>query len=239
MHGSAVGAQHAAALQAGTETPIGDAAVPRMELTAWAERYGLVAGITTRGVGAAPYSLGLWSDEPVGHVFSRWRAFRAAFAPRFPTLVLSHQVHGNVVQWHETLPEGWLLLDGFDGHATGDRGTLLTITVADCIPVYLAVPEKGEIHRDAVGDGNREERAAVPGGVAVEPVEQQPPFRQGLVPLDHIAMDLMAQHERREPRRERRAKGAPAAEHMANRLVAPEAKTVGSGPDAAGRDACD
>src|SRR5712671_3154761 len=97
MPGSAVGAQHAARQLAGV--PTGDAAGPRRERAAWAERYGLIAGITTRGVGAAPFSLGLWSDEPVGHVFSRWRAFRAAFAARFPTLILSHQVHGNAVQW--------------------------------------------------------------------------------------------------------------------------------------------
>ena len=79
----------------------------------------------------------------MGQVLSRWRAFRAAFAARFPALVLSHQVHGTAVQWHETLPEGWLVLDGLDGHATPDRGLLLTVTVADCIPVYLAVPQKG------------------------------------------------------------------------------------------------
>ena len=145
VNGSAVGAQHAAPLQTSAEVPVGDAAVPRMELSAWAERYGLVAGITTRGVGTAPFSLGLWSDESVGHIFSRWRAFRAAFASRFPTLVLSHQVHGAVVQWHEPLPEGWLVLDGFDGHATNERGTLLTVTVADCIPVYVAVPQKGAV----------------------------------------------------------------------------------------------
>jgi YfiH family protein len=125
------------------ETPAGDAAVPRLELAEWADRYGLVAGLTTRG--SAGFSLGLWSDEPVGQVLSRWRAFRATFAPRFPTLVLSHQVHGAVVQWHETLPEGWLVLDGLDGHATAERGTLLTVTVADCIPIYLAVPQKGAI----------------------------------------------------------------------------------------------
>jgi copper oxidase (laccase) domain-containing protein len=35
-----------------------------------------------------------------------------------------------------------LILDGVDGHATGARGLLLTVTVADCIPVYLAVPQK-------------------------------------------------------------------------------------------------
>jgi YfiH family protein len=122
------------------ETPAGDAALPKLELAEWADRYGIVAGITLR-----PMSLGLWSDEPVGQVLSRWRAFRAAFAARFPTLVLSHQVHGTAVRWHETLPEGWLVLDGLDGHATTDRGLLLTVTVADCIPVYLAVPQKGAL----------------------------------------------------------------------------------------------
>ena len=106
----------------------------------WAERYGLVAGITTR-----PSSFGLWSDEPVGQVMERWRSFRTAFAPRFPTVVLGHQVHGTAVRWHESLPEGWLVLDGVDGHATSQRGVLLTVTVADCIPVYLAVPQKGVI----------------------------------------------------------------------------------------------
>jgi len=122
------------------ETPIGDAAVPRLELSEWAERYGLVAGITLR-----PMSLGLWSDEQVGQVMGRWRAFCAAFAARFPAVVLSHQVHGSAVRWHEALPEGWLILDGLDAHATGERGVLLTVTVADCIPVYLTVPGKGAI----------------------------------------------------------------------------------------------
>ena len=40
------------------ETPVADPTVPRLELHEWAERYGLVAGITTRGSGA-PFSLGL------------------------------------------------------------------------------------------------------------------------------------------------------------------------------------
>src|SRR2546427_3182506 len=45
------------------EQPVADAAVPRMELVEWAERYGVVAGISTRGRG---FSLGLWSEENVG-----------------------------------------------------------------------------------------------------------------------------------------------------------------------------
>ena len=54
-----------------------------------------------------------------------------------------NELHGTVVRWHEQRTDGWLLLDGVDGHATAAEGLLLTITVADCIPVYLAVPEKG------------------------------------------------------------------------------------------------
>jgi YfiH family protein len=113
-----------------------------MELAEWSERFGTVAGVTTRGHG---FSLGLWSDESVGQVMTRWRAFRAAFQPRFSTLLLSHQVHGTRVAWHEQHADGWLILDGIDGHVTGGRGVLLAVTVADCIPVYLAVPEKGVV----------------------------------------------------------------------------------------------
>lgn len=123
------------------ETPVADPTVPRLELKEWAERYGLVAGITGRGTGSG-FSLGLWSEEPVGQVMTRWRAFRTAFGERFPTIILSHQVHGTAVAWHGANAAGWQITDGIDGHATAALGQLLTVTVADCIPVYLVVPEK-------------------------------------------------------------------------------------------------
>jgi hypothetical protein len=110
-----------------------------MELREWAERFGVVAGITTRQGG---FSLGLWSEEGVGQVMSRWRAFCAVFRPAFRAVVLSHQIHGTTVQWRSGATDGWLLCEGVDGHATGDPGLLLTITVADCIPVYLVAPGK-------------------------------------------------------------------------------------------------
>ncbi len=121
------------------EQPVADPAVPRMELRDWADRYGVVAGVTTRGAGRG-FSLGLWSEENVGQVMTRWRALRAAFRPAFSGLLLSHQIHGTTVQWHRAGQEGWLILDGVDGHATGSPGVLLTVTVADCIPVYLVAP---------------------------------------------------------------------------------------------------
>src|SRR5436190_8684543 len=123
------------------EQPVADPAVPRMELRDWAERYGVVAGITTRGSGRG-FSLGLWSEENVGQVMTRWRALRAAFRPAFPGVVLSHQIHGTAVQWHRAGQDGWLILDGVDGHATRTPGVLLTVTVADCVPVYLVAPHK-------------------------------------------------------------------------------------------------
>jgi len=123
-----------------SEQPIGDSAVPRLALAEWAEQYGLVAGITIRGHG---FGMGLWSEDNVGQVMTRWRAFHAAFGRPFPGLVSGHQVHGTVVRWQEQRADGWLLLDGVDGHATSAEGVLLAVTIADCIPVYLAVPHKG------------------------------------------------------------------------------------------------
>jgi purine-nucleoside/S-methyl-5'-thioadenosine phosphorylase / adenosine deaminase len=119
------------------ETPVGPVAFPRLELTEWAERFDLTAGVTLRGEGA---SLGLWSEENVGTVMTRWRAFLHSMHPDFPAVVLGHQVHGTTVNWHDPFGAGWLIADGVDGHATAASGMLLTVTVADCIPVYLADP---------------------------------------------------------------------------------------------------
>lgn len=107
--------------------------VPRYELAPWRERYGVVAGVTGRDC-----DLGLWTRHPVGEVMQRWRAFRSA-EPGFTATILGHQVHGTRVATHAG-GAGWIQLDGVDGHATRAAGLLLTVTVADCIPVYLLDP---------------------------------------------------------------------------------------------------
>src|SRR5438034_10222907 len=86
------------------EVAIGDSAVPRMELAEWAARYGVVAGITTRGHG---FSLGLWSEENAGQVMSPWRAVGAAGRPRFPGVVLPHQGPATTVPAHPSANAGW------------------------------------------------------------------------------------------------------------------------------------
>ncbi|HUR93737.1 MAG TPA: polyphenol oxidase family protein [Gemmatimonadales bacterium] len=123
-----------------TET-LASGPLPLHQLTPWRER-GIVAGITGRGSGPSRgYDLGLWTDAPVGEVMNRWRGFREAMVG-FDAVVLGHQVHGSVV---ETIgpARGWVQIEGVDGWVTTTPGVLLTVTVADCIPVYLAVPGRG------------------------------------------------------------------------------------------------
>lgn len=113
--------------------------VPRFEIPEWRRRYGVVGGITGRGdLPGRGFDLGLWTDAPVGEVMARWRAFRGAEAG-LPAVVLSTQVHQTEVAWHDG-GHGWLQIEGVDGHATATAGLLLTVTVADCIPVYLVDP---------------------------------------------------------------------------------------------------
>src|SRR3989442_5472361 len=83
------------------ETSVADPAVPRMELTEWASRYGIVAGVTTRGHG---FSLGLWSQEPVGQVITPRRAFPAPVRGAFPAPGLCHPVARPEVRRAERQP---------------------------------------------------------------------------------------------------------------------------------------
>jgi YfiH family protein len=120
-----------------TEAPV-PGPVPRFELKEWGAE-GLVAGITGRG--AEPgrgFDLGLWGESPVGETMHRWRAFRQTYS-EFDSVMLGQQVHG--VEVMTAGPgRGWIQVEGIDGWVTTTPGVLLTVTVADCIPVYLAAP---------------------------------------------------------------------------------------------------
>jgi hypothetical protein len=111
-------------------------AVPRFEIPGWREQYGVVAGITGR-----PFDLGLWSKQPVGEVMSRWLALRRAM-PGFQALALGNQIHGVELLTLDS-GRGWIQVDGIDGWITTSPGILLTVTIADCVPVYLVAPARG------------------------------------------------------------------------------------------------
>jgi polyphenol oxidase len=114
-----------------------DRMVPRAELAEWRKRFGLVAGLTVRGENGG-FSLGLLTEEPVGQVMGRWRAFLHAERFQFPAFQMARQVHSATVAWHEQVGAGWHVADDVDGHATAQPGLLLGVTVADCVPIYLA-----------------------------------------------------------------------------------------------------
>lgn len=123
------------------EVPV-PSAIPRFEIPDWREQFGVVAGITGRGSEPGRgFDLGLWSKEPVGEVMSRWLAFRREMV-KFPAIALGNQVHGLEVMKLDGGP-GWIYLDGVDGWITTTPGTLLTVTIADCVPVYLLIPGRG------------------------------------------------------------------------------------------------
>lgn len=116
--------------------------IPRFEIPDWRERYGVLAGITGRGSEPGRgFDLGLWSKEPVGEVMSRWLAFRREMSG-FSTVVLGNQVHGMEVMSLDS-GCGWIQVEGVDGWITTVPGILLTVTVADCVPLYLVVPGVG------------------------------------------------------------------------------------------------
>jgi YfiH family protein len=94
---------------------------------------GIRAFTTTRAAG----SFGLHGEEPVRVVMGRWASLRRELGSRLATAA---QVHGNRVLVHLPGWEGWLRGDEADGHLSVHRGTALAVTVADCVPVFIAHP---------------------------------------------------------------------------------------------------
>jgi polyphenol oxidase len=98
--------------------------------------FGVRAFTTGRGAG----SFGMHSSEPVGQVTARWALLRRALVPLGPRLATAGQVHGARVIVHGTEWEGWLRVDAADGHVAIASGTAMAVTIADCVPVFIAHP---------------------------------------------------------------------------------------------------
>ena len=97
---------------------------------------GVVAFTTSRIVG----SFGTGTGEPVRDVMARWTALRATVCGSTARLATATQVHGNRVIEHVGEWRGWLRGEDADGHLALARGTAMAVTVADCVPVFLAHP---------------------------------------------------------------------------------------------------
>lgn len=100
----------------------------------------LVQGVSSRGDDDDPFDLGLFGTGPVGRALERWGALRRATG--FPRAVHARQVHGARLLAHGEGPPGLLVSEGYDGHWTDAPGVLLTVSVADCVPIFLVDPER-------------------------------------------------------------------------------------------------
>jgi YfiH family protein len=94
--------------------------------------------------GAGPDTdLGLWGSSPAGEVLARWHRLQTALGA--PAAVHSRQVHGTHVLTHDASASGLLVTSGYDGHTTDRPAILLTVSVADCVPVFLLDPGRRRV----------------------------------------------------------------------------------------------
>ena len=93
-------------------------------------------GVTAFTTGRAAGSFGTHSDEPVREVMARWSALRSRLGAS--RLATAAQVHGDSILEHDGSWTGWLRGDAADGHLAEVAGTAMAVTVADCVPVFVA-----------------------------------------------------------------------------------------------------
>lgn len=134
------GTAYDAALRRIQEEPV-DAGLPLFVHPGWRREFEWLAQGVTGRAGVAPYDLGLFGETATSIVQDRWLTLRRATGMQ--CTVHARQVHGARVLVHDqATPSGLLVLDDADGHATAAVGLLLTVSVADCVPVSLVDPER-------------------------------------------------------------------------------------------------
>lgn len=94
----------------------------------------IVAFTTTRERG----DFNVIGDKPAGEVVAHWLDLQQELGvARF---AYAKQVHGRRVVVHNEAWSGWLRVADADGHLAFAPGTALAVTLADCVPVFLAHP---------------------------------------------------------------------------------------------------
>ena len=96
--------------------------------------FGIRAFTTTRHAG----TFSLSGPDPVGEVMSRWTRLQEELSPYARRTVIGRQVHGANVVTHHGGWEGLLRTGEADGHLAAERGIVLTVSIADCVPIFIA-----------------------------------------------------------------------------------------------------
>lgn len=112
------------------------AGIPWREPVVELARIGITAFTTTRAHG----DFSLADPGSVAANSTRWSELQRSLEPGPAGLVSALQVHGEEVATHVDAWEGWRRIEGVDAHiVTAPRGAA-AVTIADCIPVFVAHP---------------------------------------------------------------------------------------------------
>lgn len=106
---------------------------PLMQAVPGFDRLGVVAFTTTRQAG--DFNLG--SLEPSAHVQGRWQELSGLAGRSVDRLAVARQVHGIEVLVHDGRWSGLLRGGDADGHFSMVPSTLMAVTLADCVPVFI------------------------------------------------------------------------------------------------------
>jgi YfiH family protein len=110
---------------------------PRLAVAAF-ERLGIGAFTTTRAAG--DFNLSAVGEVEREAARTRWVGLQQALVGvSVPRLASARQVHGTTVLLHDRPFEGWVRLEGADGHIVVGVGAA-AVTVADCVPAFIAHP---------------------------------------------------------------------------------------------------
>ena len=71
---------------------------------------------------------------------ARWTGLQDQLSPFARRTVIGRQVHGSNVSTHRGGWEGLLRTGEADGHLAAERGIVLTVSIADCVPIFMAHP---------------------------------------------------------------------------------------------------
>jgi hypothetical protein len=93
----------------------------------------IVQGVTDRTA-----EMSLFGTAPTGEVIPRWQRLRDRL--HCGVIVHARQIHRDHVLVHDDVPAGLLVGPDADGHATRRTRILLAVSVADCVPIYVAAP---------------------------------------------------------------------------------------------------
>ncbi len=115
----------------------GAGTLPLLSHPGWAREYPwLVQGITHARGGGEDFDLRLFGDTAAP--LERWLRLLASSGCH--EVAHGRQVHGARIRTHGHPGGGVRVLPDTDGHATGAPGVLLTVSVADCVPVSIVDP---------------------------------------------------------------------------------------------------